>query len=356
MSFIADLCNRVTPPTARWLTLAREKQLALTKPPGSLGVLELTGNRLASIFKTTDFPPFSKLIYVVAGDHGVTAEGVSAYPSEVTSQMVLNFLSGGAAINVIARHCGIDLLIVDAGVAAELPDHPNLLREKIVYGTANFLKGSALTRQQAEKSVLVGIGLAQRASLKGVNLLGIGDMGIGNTTISSAITAVVTGEPVSNVTGHGSGLDDGRLSHKIKVIERAIYRNNPDPTNALDVLAKVGGVEIGIMTGIVIGAAVEGLAVFSDGFITTAAAALATMLCPAAKEYLFLSHLSPEPGHAALVQFLGLQPTLNLDMRLGEGTGAALAMHQAEVAAKILSEMATFESAGISNKNQSFRQ
>lgn len=349
---ISKICHSVKPADQSWIAAAQAKHLSLTKPPGSLGVLEAVGTRLAGIAKTTSFKGLIKRIYVVAGDHGVVDEGVSAYPREVTAQMVKNFLSGGAAINVLARHGGIELVIVDAGVRDDFLQQANLISEKIVYGTSNFINGPAMTPEQAEHSILVGTRLSSKARKEGVTLLGIGEMGIGNTTPASAITAVLTNLPVAKVTGRGTGIDDARLAHKITSIERAIEINSPDRANPLDVLAKVGGAEIGVMAGIILGAAVERVPVVSDGFIATAAAALALALCPRVQDYLFLSHLSPEPGHVALVESIEIKPLLHLDMRLGEGTGAALAMHLIEASAKLLTEMATFDSAGIANRGQ----
>ena len=346
---IQEVCGSIKPIDEYWISAAQAKQLTLTKPPGSLGVLEEVGNRLASILETIAFGPLSKRIYVVAADHGVSREGVSAYPSEVTAQMVHNFIRGGAAINVLARHCGIELKIVDAGVTFDFPEESDLIREKIVRGTSDIIDGPALTRDQAEQSILVGIKLSKKAKEDGIKLLGIGDMGIGNTTSASAITAVLTGLPIATVTGRGTGVDDTRLAHKIEVIERAIEVNRPNQSDPTDVLSKVGGAEIGVMAGIVLGASAERIPIMSDGFIATAAAALAIALSPIVRDYLFLAHQSQEPGHVALINHLNLKPLLSLDMRLGEGTGAALAMHIVEAAAKILSEMATFDSAGITN-------
>lgn len=286
----------------------------------------------------------------MAGDHGVSRENVSAYPSEVTAQMVQNFLRGGAAINVLARHCGIELRIVDAGVFTDFKPDPLLISEKITRGTSNFLYGPALTPEQAEQSVALGIKLAKRAKGDGCRLLGIGEMGIGNTTAASAITAILTSLPAREVTGRGTGIDDTQLQHKVAVVEEAIERNKPDGRNPLDALQKVGGTEIGVLTGIVLGAAAERVPIVSDGFIATSAAALAVRFNPDVRDYLFLGHLSAELGHAALIQNIGLEPLLTLDMRLGEATGAALAIFVIEAAAKILDEMATFESAGITDR------
>jgi nicotinate-nucleotide--dimethylbenzimidazole phosphoribosyltransferase len=349
-SIINQICGQIQPVDESWLVAARERQLTLTKPPGSLGRLEEIANRMAAIQQTATPRVTGKRIYVVAGDHGVTAEGVSAFPREVTAQMIDNFLGGGAAINVLGRNGGIEVKIVDAGVDADLNDRERLIHLKIMRGTANFVLGPAMTRDEAERSIVAGIGLARAANSEGVELLGIGDMGIGNTTAASAITAALTGNDPERTTGRGTGIDDDRLTHKIKVIRQALAINQPDSSDAIDVLAKVGGAEIGVMMGIVLGAAAERLPVIADGFISTAAAALAFRLCPHVRDYLFAAHRSSEQGHAVLINYIGEQSLLDLSMRLGEGTGAALAMHIIDAASRLLSEMATFKEAGVSDK------
>lgn len=349
---IIDTCRRITPVDEARLAAAQARQRTLTKPPGSLGRLEEIGNRVVAISGTTTPHPMRKRLYVVAADHGVVAEGVSAYPRAVTHQMVFNFLRGGAAINVLARHSHIDVQVVDAGVDYDFPADAPLLSTKIVRGTANFVHGPALTREQAEQSVVVGIDRARTAKHDGVHLLGIGEMGIGNTTAASAITAVLTGCPIHDVTGRGTGVDAAGLARKVAVIERAIEVNRPNASDPIDVLAKVGGAEIGVMMGIVIGAAAEHLPIVADGFISTASAALAVACRPPIRDYLFMAHLSEEPGHIALVRSIGLRPLLDLGMRLGEGTGAALAMPIIEAAANLLMDMATFEEAGVSQKER----
>jgi len=331
-----------------WIENAAARQLTLTKPPGSLGRLEEIGNRLVAIQQTVTPDTGRKRIYVVAADHGVTAEGVSAYPREVTAQMVENFLAGGAAINVLGRLGQIDIKVVDAGVATDLAVRPGLIVVKRLRGTANFAHGPAMTRDETERLVTAGIDLART---DGIQLLGIGEMGIGNTTAASAITAALTREDPAQHTDRGTGVDDRVLDHKIEVIRRSLSVNQPNPDDAIDVLAKVGGAEIAVMTGLVIGAAINRIAVIADGFISTAAAALAVTLCPTAREYLFLAHRSVERGHAALIRLIGLEPLLDLKLRLGEGTGAALAMHIVDASARLLSEMATFGEAQVSNKD-----
>ena len=320
-----------------WLSAARDRQLTLTKPPGSLGRLEEIANRLAAIQRSVTPSVTKKRIYVVAGDHGVTAEGVSAYPREVTPQMVDNFLRGGAAINVLCRAGGIEVKIVDAGVDADLSDRRELVHAKVMRGTANFAVGPAMTREEAELCLTTGIRLAQVAAYDGISLLGIGEMGIGNTTAASAITSVLLKCDPELVTGRGTGVDDAGLAHKVEVIRRAIKTNNPDPGDAIDILARVGGAEIGVMAGIVLGAAANRLPIVADGFISTTAAALALTLEPNVRDYLFYGHRSSERGHTALIDFIGEQPLLDLSMRLGEGTGAALSMPIIESAARLLS-------------------
>ncbi len=349
-SLIKQACDQIEPVDQSWLSAARERQLTLTKPPGSLGRLEEIANRVAAIQSDVTPRITGKRIYVVAGDHGVTSEGVSAYPPEVTAQMVDNFLRGGAAINVLARAGGIEVRIVDAGVNADLTDRDGLIHAKVMCGTDNFAVGPAMTHAEAEACVAAGIELARVAASDGIQLLGVGEMGIGNTTAASAITAVLLKCDPEMVTGRGTGIDDEGLAHKIAVIRRAVEVNKPAATDAMEILAKVGGAEIGVMAGIVLGAAASHLPVVADGFISTTAAALALTLQPNARDFLFIGHKSAESGHVALINFIGEQPLLDLSMRLGEGTGAALAMHVVEAATKLLCEMATFADAGVTNK------
>jgi nicotinate-nucleotide--dimethylbenzimidazole phosphoribosyltransferase len=342
--------NRITPLAREWLEQAAASQLQLTKPPGSLGALEDIANRLAAIQQTLKPEVFRRRIYVVAADHGVVAEGVSAYQREVTAQMVYNFLRGGAAINVLARHGEIEVKVVDAGVDADLDDAPGLIRSKVVRGTANLTLGHAMTREEAIRSVVTGIELAQAAVAEGIGLLGIGEMGIGNTTVASAIAATLTESPPEAVTGYGTGVSDTGLQRKIAAIKRALEINRPDRGDAIDVLAKVGGAEIGVMAGVALGAAAERIPIVADGFISTSAAALACVFCRNVRDYIFIGHRSPEKGHDSLIEFIGQPPLLDLRMRLGEGTGAALAMHVIGAAARLLSEMATFAEAGVSDR------
>jgi len=315
---------------------------------GSLGRLEEIASRLVAIREEERPRCASKAIFTLAADHGVTEEGVSAYPKVVTRQMVLNFLSGGAAINVLCRHCGIDVIVVDIGVDGDFSDLPGLLKKKIAPGTRNMVREAAMGEEELESAVRVGLDLGRLADEQGRTLIGTGDMGIGNTTAASAITAALTGRSVAAVTGRGTGVDDSALRHKIEVIERALAANQPDRSDPLDVLRKVGGLEIAGLTGLIVGAAARRIPVVIDGFISTAAAAVACVIQPKVKDFIFAGHRSSEPGHSALLEFIGQRPFLDLEMRLGEGTGAALAMTIIEAAAKILDQMATFSSADVS--------
>ena len=332
------------------MAAARARQDTLTKPPGSLGRLEELSVLLAGIFGEPVPIIRRKAIILAAGDHGVVAEGVSAYPQEVTPQMVLNFLGGGAAISVLARHAGADIIILDAGVAADLEPNPALRSVKIARGTANMAVGPAMTRQQAIQSIETGIEVSQEQIAQGADLIACGDMGIGNTTPSSAITAVITGADPEITTGRGTGLEDEALRHKVEVIRRALELNRPDSRDGLDVLSKVGGFEIGVLAGAMLGTAAGHRPVLVDGFISGAAALIAWTLAPQAGHYFIAAHQSVEPGHRIALDAMGLKPLLDMDMRLGEGTGAALAMHIVEAAAKCLAEMATFADAGVSER------
>ncbi|MHB1293952.1 MAG: nicotinate-nucleotide--dimethylbenzimidazole phosphoribosyltransferase [Anaerolineae bacterium] len=346
-----ELTQAVSPLDEAAMSAALERQAALTKPAGSLGRLEDLSILLAGI--TGMCPPrvpTRKAIVVFAGDHGVVAEGVSAFPQEVTPQMVLNFCHGGAAINVLARQAGARMVVVDAGVAADIPAAEGLIQAKIARGTADFCLGPAMTREQAVAALELGARVAQEQIAQGLDLLACGDMGIGNTTPSAAIAAVFTGSPVRAVTGYGTGIGEPALAHKIEVIEKAIALNQPDPADGLDVLAKVGGFEIGGIAGAMLAAAAAHVPVVVDGFIATAAALVACALAPDLRPALIAGHRSQEPGHDLALAHLGLTPLLDMRMRLGEGTGAVLAFSLVEAAAHILCEMATFSEAGISGK------
>ena len=331
---------------------ARSRQDTLTKPQGSLGRLEELSIKLAGIQGRAIPQIRHKAIFTLAGDHGVVAEGVSAYPQAVTAQMVYNFLRGGAGINVLARLVGARVIIVDMGVAAELEPHPQLVSRKIAAGTEDMFLRPAMTEEQAVRAIESGIELVRGEVAKGLDIIGTGDMGIGNTTASSTICAVMTGRAVSEVVGRGTGIDDSQLKHKVDVITKALVVNRPDPKQPLDVLAKVGGFEIGGLVGIMLAAAAYRIPIVLDGFISAAAALIATALAPRLKDFLIAAHLSAEPGHKIILQHLRLKPLLNLGMRLGEGTGAALGIFLAEASARILAEMSTFAEAGVSEKEK----
>ncbi len=330
---------------------ARARQARLTKPEGSLGRLEALSIQLAGITANARPQVKQPAIIVMAADHGVTRQGTSAYPSSVTPQMVVNFLHGGAAINVLARHAGASVTVVDMGVAADLAPHPQLCDEKIAWGTADLSVGPAMTPAQAERAVLAGIRIATREISRGADLLGTGDMGIGNTTSSSAIVAAVTRQPVARVTGRGTGLDDAGVARKVATIERALAVNAPNPSDGLDLLSKVGGFEIGGLAGVMIGAAARRTPVVIDGFISGAAALIACLLAPAAQPYLIAAHRSVEIGHRVMLEHLRLDPLFDLNLRLGEGTGAALGFSFCIAACRVLNEMATFDEAGVSEKD-----
>lgn len=328
------------------MAAARRRLDSLTKPRGSLGVLEELAVRLAGITGQALPEVKNKVVIVLAGDHGVTEEGVSAYPSEVTAQMVQNFVNGGAAVNVLARQAGARVVVADMGVRAEL-NFPTVLPWKVRRGTANMARGPAMSREEAVTALERGSTLAEQEIDQGADLIATGDMGIGNTTAGSAILAAFSGLPVAKLTGRGTGVDDRRLRLKVEAVERALAVNRPDPRDALDVLTKVGGLEIAGLAGVILGCAARRVPVIIDGFISGAAALVAGKLEPRAREFMIASHLSEEPGHRYMLALLDLKPLLQMRMRLGEGTGAVLAMHLLEAACRIMREMATFDSAGV---------
>lgn len=330
---------------------ARQRQDMLTKPQGSLGRLETLSIQIAGI-TAQPLPALPhKVITTMAADHGVVAEGVSAFPQDVTWQMVANFLHGGAAINVLARQVGARVVVVDMGVARDLTPHPQLIIKKIDYGTRDFAQGPAMSRAQAEQALLAGAEVVAVELERGLDILGTGEMGIGNTTPSAAIAAVFTARDPLEVVGRGTGLDEEGVRHKAEVVQRGLTLNQPDPDDALDVLAKVGGFEIAGLAGAMLAAAAHRKPVLVDGFISTAAAMIAVGLAPQVRPFLIASHRSQEQGHRLMLDWLGLDPLLDLDLRLGEGTGAALAMSVVEAACKTLSEMATFAEAAVAEKN-----
>jgi nicotinate-nucleotide--dimethylbenzimidazole phosphoribosyltransferase len=352
-SAVAKIINGISAPSPLWLTRARGHLDELTKPLGSLGQLEDLAAQMVAIRKERYAEPLNKAVYVFAADHGITAEGVSAYPREVTRQMVLNFLAQGAAINVLAKLHHVDMNVVDVGVDADFADAVGLLSCKVRKGTRNMLQEAAMSDEELAQALEVGSRLASAAKDKNQTLLAVGEMGIGNTTTASVITSVLTGEPVIAVTGKGTGLDTSMQAHKSRIVEAILYRHfgndyGNTAVDPFDVARCVGGLEIAAMTGMILGAARDGVAVVVDGFISTAAAAVAFAIEPLVHGYLFAGHLSEEPGHRALLKYIGLKPILSLNMRLGEGTGAVLAMPVIESAMCLYNKMATFASAGVS--------
>lgn len=313
----------------------------LTKPLGSLHGLELLARKMAGITRLSRPRQVRKSIILMAADHGVAVEGVSAYPQEVTRQMVYNFCRGGAAINVLARHVGAELVLVDIGVAADLPAFPGLRQEKVAFGTKNMAEGPAMTGAETIQAIETGIQVASEQTKKGVNAIALGEMGIGNTTPSTAIIAAYAGQ-VANLAGRGTGISQTALQHKIRVIERALAVNKPQTADPLDVLAKVGGLEIAGLVGVIIGAAAGRAAIVLDGVIAGAAALIAVKLAPQSRDYLIGSHFSPEPAHITALELIGLPAYLHMNMRLGEGTGAALGLTLIDAALIVLNDMKTF--------------
>ncbi|HLI28364.1 MAG TPA: nicotinate-nucleotide--dimethylbenzimidazole phosphoribosyltransferase [Chloroflexota bacterium] len=343
-------CAAIGPLDAAAQAAARARQARLTKPAGSLGRLEALAVQAAGV-QGRERPRLDhRVIVVMAADHGVAVESVSAYPQAVTAQMVANFVAGGAAINVLARHARARLVVVDVGVAGPLPDSPRLRRHPLGPGTANLAQGPAMARAQAEAALDVGVGVIAEESARGIDAVVLGDMGIANTTAGAAIVAALCGLPADAVVGRGTGLDDAGLARKRAVVERALAVNRPDPTDPLDVLAKVGGFEHGALAGVALAAAARRALVVIDGLAAAAAALLAVRLCPPLRDYLVAGHASVEPGQRAALAALDLVPLLDLDLRLGEGSGGALALGLLEAAMRLHDEMATFEEAGVSER------
>jgi len=348
MDDLLAVCAQIDPVDESWAVETQRLLDAKTKPRRSLGRLEDLACQIAAIRRTPTPEVGDKAIVVMAADHGVATAGVSAYPQEVTGQMVLNFARGGAAINVLARHAGVRLVVVDMGIR-EPVEADGVLQRRLGPGTADFRRGAAMTREQAEEGLVSGIAIARELVDEGISLIGIGEMGIGNTTSSSALISAFTGTPPKEVTGTGTGVDEETRGRKIEAIRHAIEHNRPDPADAIDVLAKLGGFEIAGLAGVVLGAASRHIPVLADGFIASVAALVAVRLAPAAKGYVIASHHSTEPGHQAVLVALGARPVLDLELRLGEGTGAALAMPLIDAALRILAEMASFEDAGVTD-------
>ena len=353
---LQEIIDEIHPINQSFADKARERTAQLVMPPRALGRLHEISERLCGIQNTLKPAIRRKAILVMAGDHGIVEEGVSAYPQAVTGAMIQTFLGGGAGINAISRHVGAEVWVADLGIvpeidAAALKNGDRLLVRKVARGTKNFARGPAMTPEEALRSVLTGFELASQLMIrKGVDLLGTGDMGIGNTTPSAAIGACLTGRSLEEMVGRGTGVDDSGLSRKREAIRRGLDVNRPDPRSGLDVLAKIGGFEIGGIAGMVLAGAYHRKPVVIDGFISTAGVLIAQALCPAVTGFLFAGHCSEEPGHRHMLEQLNLEPILNLAMRLGEGTGGALAMNVIEAAAKVITEVMTFQEAGVPDK------
>lgn len=351
-ALIAATVAAIRPADREAAARADARQDRLTKPLGALGRLESLATRIAGITGQERPHLDRRLVIVAAGDHGVTAQGVSAFPAEVTAQMVANFLAGGAAINVLAAHAGARVRVVDAGVHSETPDHPDLLRLRIGPGTDDISRGPAMPRALAERAVAEGIALFDRErAAEGVDIVALGEMGIGNSTSAAAIIAAVTGLPPRTVTGRGTGIDDAHFDLKVAAIERALQVNRPDSTDGIGLLAALGGFEIGVLAGAYLAAAAARVPVVVDGVISGAAALVASAIAPEAVDAFIASHRSVEPGHHAMLEHLRLEPMLDLGMRLGEGSGAALTISLCVAACRLLDEMATFDEAGVSDSD-----
>jgi nicotinate-nucleotide--dimethylbenzimidazole phosphoribosyltransferase len=355
-SDLNEVIKRIKPVDEKSIQKAKQQTARLVMPARALGRLHDVSERLCGIQKTLKPSISRKAILIMAADHGVVEEGVSAYPQEVTGAMIRTFLKGGAGINAISKHVGAEVWVVDMGIVpvldpASMDGGERLFVEKIARGTANLAKGPAMTRQQAQNSIIRGFEHAAALFTKGTEILGTGDMGIGNTTPSTAIGVVITGKSVDDMVGRGTGLDDAGLSRKREVIRCGIRINHPNRGDGLDVLAKLGGFEIGGIAGSILAGAYHSRPVVIDGLISTAGALVAHTLCPAVLDYLFAGHCSHEPGHRAMLKYLGLDPILDLGMRLGEGTGGALSMGIMEGAVRAFCEVFTFEEAGVAGKN-----
>jgi nicotinate-nucleotide--dimethylbenzimidazole phosphoribosyltransferase len=348
MSRFEEVVKVIRPVDKALLEQAKARHDQLTKPLGSLEILEDIGVRLAAIYRNIKPKITGKGVVVFAADHGVTEAGVSAYPKAVTEQMVLNFLRGGAAINVLSKTNNVDMMVVDVGVDADFPEHPKLLKRKVARGTKNMLIEPAMPHEEMQRGLEVGIEAATMMIDKGVNLIAAGDMGIGNTTAATAIISVMTRMSVAELAGRGTGVDDAGLRRKIAVIEKAIKLHQVKKEEPLELLRCVGGLEIAAMTGFYLVCAARRVAIVLDGFISHAAALIAVSLSANVRDYLFASHTSHNPIHRKRLEILGVEPIFNFSLRLGEGTGAVLAMPVIEGAADILSNMATFAEAGVS--------
>jgi len=356
MMNLNEIVNGIEPVDEQWMAKARERTAQLVMPTRALGRLHEISEQLCGIQTTLQPSINRKAVLVMAGDHGIVSEGVSAYPQEVTGAMVQTFLAGGAGINAICRHVSADVYVVDMGIIADfadvnIPKSDRLIIHKIAPGTANFAQGPAMSRPEAEQAVMIGFREASRLFQDGVEIIGTGDMGIGNTTPSAAICAVLCAADLSEMVGRGTGVDDEGLARKQAVIRRGIEVNDPLAADGLDVLSKIGGFEIGGIAGCVLAGAYHRRPVMIDGFISTAGALIAQAICPTVTEYLLAGHCSEEPGHRHMLKQLNLNPILNLGMRLGEGTGGAMAMSIVEGALRVFKEVMTFAEAGVADKD-----
>lgn len=352
MKKLNDVIKSVVSLDENAMKKAQERLDDLTKPPGSLGVLEELSRQLAGIYENPLPEVPKKAGVLMAADHGVVEEGVSAFPREVTAQMVENFVNGGAAINVLSKHQGAKLYLVDIGVYEDISHLDNVIHKKVAQGTKNMAEGPAMTEEQVLEAINVGIEIADKFYHDGIGLVSTGEMGIGNTTPSAAVIYVYSQEPAEKVVGRGTGVEDEGLKHKIEVVKKAVEINEPRPEDPLDVLKKVGGLEIAGLCGVFLGCAYRRIPVLIDGFISGAAAVLAAEFCQGSKDYMIGSHLSREPGHEIMLSLLGIKPMFLMDMRLGEGTGAVLGMNSVDAAVKIINEMATFSDAGVSDSEK----
>ena len=352
---LEETVKRIEPKSKEWESKAAKHVESLAMPPWALGDVCRLGVKIAGIQRTVDIDVSKKMIFTMAADHGVADEGVSAFPQEVTVEMMKNIALGGAGVNVLGRAAGVQVRLVDMAVKEDFPDLVEkgvIIDHKITHCSKNMRKGPAMTREQAIAAVEAGIDLADKAiNNEGVKMLGTGELGIGNTTPASAVVAVMGGYPIADITGRGTGVDDDGLRNKIQVIEDSINLNKPDPNDAIDVLSKVGGYDIAGIAGTILGAAANKTPVVVDGFISTAGALIAKGICPEAADYMIASHKSEEPGHALMWETLDMKPLLDLGFRLGEGTGAAVAMHICECSARIMNDMLTFEEAEVTNAN-----
>lgn len=354
MNKIKDTIRNISPIDSRSIERARKKLDSLTKPRQSLGKLEEFAWKIAGITGKLSPGINNKVIFTMVGDHGVAVEGVSLFPQEVTGQMIYNFLNGGAGVNVLAKHIGARVIVVDMGSIVKINTKSNdFVDKKIALGTKNMMTGPAMTKEDAIRSIEAGIEIFEEEGARShIDIVGLGEMGIANTTAASAITSCITGAAVEDVTGRGTGINQEQLKNKIATIKKALEMNHPNPKDPLDVLQKVGGFEIGGLAGVILEAAAENIPVVMDGFITASAALIATEIAPQSKEYLFASHNSVEKGHAIALRWMGLEPMFDLNMRLGEGTGACLGISMIEAGVKIMNEMATFEEAGVSEEEK----